>query len=206
MVDRQRVRVGRDVSYNPTAAEVTASGVGPWPGKISDVNVDGSIDLAVIPPGDALGVVGAALADPLITTADFTVIAATDLAAQAAAASTQTAAADVGVFTDPPSAAEMAILRTLVNESKADYNAAQLEIAELITLYAATLTMANEIKVDFNLMRTLVLELKVDLNVATTLINQLRGLDANTQIPAVTRGQAAGQFDFVGAGTGSSSV
>lgn len=77
-------------------------------------------------------------------------IAAANLAAQAASASSQTAAADVGAFTDPPSAGEMATLRTLVNESKADYNAAQLEIAELITLYGTTLTIVNELKAALN--------------------------------------------------------
>ena len=70
MVDRARLRVGRPVSYTPTAAEAAASGEGPWPAVISDVNADGSADLLVVVPGDSLGTVAAALASPLITSAD----------------------------------------------------------------------------------------------------------------------------------------
>lgn len=96
MADRSRIRRGREILYTPTAAEATALGAGPWPGLITHVNVDGSCDLVVdVPGGDA---VGAALASTLI-------------AAPAAAA-----------FTDPPSAAEMALLRTLVNELRTDVN------------------------------------------------------------------------------------
>jgi len=74
MTDRQRIRVGRPVSYNPTAAEVTASGPGPWPAMITDVDADGRVDLLVHVPGDNLGAgvtpIPAALADPLVTSPD----------------------------------------------------------------------------------------------------------------------------------------
>jgi hypothetical protein len=83
------------VSYNPTAAEETASGPGPWPALITDVDTDGRVDLLVHTPGDALGVgitqLPAALADPLITSAD---------------------------------ASDLATAITLVNEIKADLNTA----------------------------------------------------------------------------------
>lgn len=68
MPDRQRVRKGRAVLYHPTAAEVTANGAGPWNALITDVNSDGSVDLLCDVPGDTT--VAAALAAPLITTAD----------------------------------------------------------------------------------------------------------------------------------------
>lgn len=48
MSDRNRARVGRDVYYTPTAAE-EAQGLGPWTGRIVDVNTDGTFDLAVYP-------------------------------------------------------------------------------------------------------------------------------------------------------------
>ncbi len=67
---RQRIRVGRGVSYNPTATEVTASGPGPWAAMITDVDVDGRVDLLVHIPGDGLGTLDAALDDPLVTSAD----------------------------------------------------------------------------------------------------------------------------------------
>ena len=55
MVDRARLRVGRPVAYNPTAAEAAASGEGPWPAMITDVDADGAVDLLCHIPGDALG-------------------------------------------------------------------------------------------------------------------------------------------------------
>jgi hypothetical protein len=69
MTDRQRIRRGRTVSYNPTAAEVTAGGAGPWLGMITTVRSDGSVDLVLDVP-TATPVTGAALADPLIASAD----------------------------------------------------------------------------------------------------------------------------------------
>ena len=68
MSSRARIRVGREVHYYPTAAEVAALGVGPWPGKIVGVSADGSVNIDTAPP--AQGTVGAALADPLVTTAN----------------------------------------------------------------------------------------------------------------------------------------
>lgn len=44
----ERKRVGREVLYRPTAAEVTANGEGPYWGRIVGVNADGSVDLQVI--------------------------------------------------------------------------------------------------------------------------------------------------------------
>jgi len=98
MTSRARIRTGRSVSYNPTAAEVTANGEGPWPALITDVDADGAVDLLVHVPGDALGTLAAALADPLHT---------------------ETA---IAAFTDPPTAGEMALLRTFVNSLQADLN------------------------------------------------------------------------------------
>jgi len=54
-MSRARIRIGRAVSYNPTVAEVTASGDGPWPALITDVDPDGRVDLLVHTPGDNLG-------------------------------------------------------------------------------------------------------------------------------------------------------
>lgn len=68
-MDRQRIRRGRQVQYHPTAAEALASGAGPWMAMITDVNVDGTVDLIVDVP-NAAAVAAAALASPLITTAD----------------------------------------------------------------------------------------------------------------------------------------
>ena len=65
---RARVRVGRSVTYNPTATEVTANGAGPWLAIIADVLATGACDLIVYAPDPSA--LGAALASPLITTAD----------------------------------------------------------------------------------------------------------------------------------------
>lgn len=74
MGDRQRIRRGRAVSYNPTAAEAAVSGPGPYPALITDVDADGAVDLLVDTPGDLLGAgigdLPAALDDPLVTSAD----------------------------------------------------------------------------------------------------------------------------------------
>ena len=50
MTDRQRIRVGRDVSYFPTDVEAAAGGAengATWPAKITDVASDGSVNLFV---------------------------------------------------------------------------------------------------------------------------------------------------------------
>jgi hypothetical protein len=51
MADRQRVRVGRDVTYRPTDAEA-ATGNGEvddeWHATISRVNADGTVNLSVL--------------------------------------------------------------------------------------------------------------------------------------------------------------
>lgn len=46
----ERKRVGREVLYFPTDSEVTATGAGPYPAMITDVNSDGSVDLFVRVP------------------------------------------------------------------------------------------------------------------------------------------------------------
>ena len=46
---RTRLRPGRKVYYQPTSAQVTANGVGPWPGIIVAVNSDGTCTLDVVP-------------------------------------------------------------------------------------------------------------------------------------------------------------
>ena len=50
VTDRQRVRVGRDVAYQPTAAEAAAGGGAAgdiWSGRITAVNPDGTVGLIV---------------------------------------------------------------------------------------------------------------------------------------------------------------
>ena len=59
---------------------------------------------------------------------------ADDLAALKPGAPAVTVGADIGVFTDPPSAAEMALLRTFVNALKADAAAVVAEMPSGITL------------------------------------------------------------------------
>lgn len=46
---RYRFRPGRRVRYEPTAAEATSDGEGPWFGQIVRVNADSTADLAVFP-------------------------------------------------------------------------------------------------------------------------------------------------------------
>jgi hypothetical protein len=51
MADRQRIRVGREVSYFPTDAEAAAVGDGEgttWPATIAKVNSDGSASLQAV--------------------------------------------------------------------------------------------------------------------------------------------------------------
>lgn len=50
MTTRARTRVGRDVQYYPTPAEVTAFGDGPFAGRITKVHPDGTADLHVDTP------------------------------------------------------------------------------------------------------------------------------------------------------------
>ena len=68
-MDRARIRRGRTVAYNPTAAEELANGVGPWLGMITEVNADSTVDLVIDVPS-ATPVAAAALADPLVVAAD----------------------------------------------------------------------------------------------------------------------------------------
>ncbi len=85
-MNRARLRIGRRVLYYPTTTEVTAHGAGPYPAAITEVNSDGTVDLDISLPTDATAVDGtisaetpaataapapsAALADPLVTTAN----------------------------------------------------------------------------------------------------------------------------------------
>lgn len=103
-MDRSRVRVGRQVIYFPTTVEDDL-GAGPWQATIVDLNDDGTVDLVVDPPGATT--VGAALADTL--------------------------AGAIEAFADPPSAAEMAALRTLVNQLRVAVLAAQTRVNEVRT-------------------------------------------------------------------------
>ena len=93
MVDRSRLRVGNQVSYYPTAAEVLANGAGPWAATITEVHADGTVDLNVEVPDPTT--VGAALASPLTTTADAAVTAVADEVATVVADAVVTAEADV---------------------------------------------------------------------------------------------------------------
>lgn len=106
-MDRSRMRRGREVSYNPTAAEVTALGAGPWPGLITRVNVDGTCDLVVDPPSGSA--VGAALTSPLITSAALT-----------------------GAAGANPTQAEYATAVTLANELRTDVNAIVVRLNQLV--------------------------------------------------------------------------
>lgn len=121
MTDRSRVRVGRDVSYMPTSTEETTYGVGPWPATIVAVNADGTADLQVHPPVPAT--VGAALADPLTTTA--------------AAAATEEPDAAGAAYGQPE--------EDLLNDLKAKYNAAVTLINELKTDVNALVARLNEL-------------------------------------------------------------
>lgn len=56
---------------------------------------------------------------------------------------TATVGTDIAAFTDPPSAAEMATLRTFVNAVKADNVAQRAAIRELATRLNALLTALN---------------------------------------------------------------
>jgi len=151
MPSRARIRVGAFVAYSPTAVEVTANGLGPWPAQIVEVKTTGLCDLIVFAP-DAT-TLGAAVTDPLTTSANATTIAAPATLA----------------FTDPPSAAEMGLLRTLVNE--------------LRTNAIALTTLANESKADTN---TLV-----------TRLNQLVSGTSGLRKADVQRGSTAGTFSLV---------
>lgn len=53
--NRTRRRPGRKVQYNPTAAEATAYGEGPFPGEIAEVNADGTVDVTVTFPAPVAG-------------------------------------------------------------------------------------------------------------------------------------------------------
>ena len=59
---------------------------------------------------------------------------ADDLAALKPSAPAVTVGSDIGAFTDPPSAAEMALLRTFVNALKTDAAATVAELPSGITL------------------------------------------------------------------------
>lgn len=107
MTDRSRIRRGREVSYNPTAAEVTALGAGPWPALITKVNADGTCDLAVDPPNASS--VGAALADPLIAS--------------------PAAAAQTGAYVQ----ADVQSIATLANELRTDVIALAQRVNQLVT-------------------------------------------------------------------------
>lgn len=171
MTDRSRVRVGRGVFYNPTAAEIAAYGVGPWAATIVKVNT-GSVDLQVWLPVLAEGA-EAPLDEPLIEAADPAEIAAAAPTAVAAAAlaSPLIAAADIAAFTDPPSAAEMALLRTFVNEVKTDLNVAATLINQIRASIAEHLTLITELRTTLIAERVLGLELKEDVNELGVLAN-----------------------------------
>lgn len=73
MTDRQRIRRGRTVSYNPTAAEEAVSGEGPYLAMITNVNQDGTVDLLIDTPAPTAvsgAAIGAALSDPIVTSPD----------------------------------------------------------------------------------------------------------------------------------------
>ena len=71
MTDRQRLRRGRTVSYNPTAAEIASFGAGPYLAVITAANADGTADLLVdIPSSAQLGTITTADAGGSYTSAE----------------------------------------------------------------------------------------------------------------------------------------
>lgn len=119
-MSRSRLRVGRMVAYNPTAAEVTSNGEGPWPALIVEVFASGNADLKAFPP-DA-SALGAAVADPITTSpnAEATVVVdATDLPSAEALVNDIKAKYNVAV--------------TLINELKVDANAMATRLNQLVT-------------------------------------------------------------------------
>jgi hypothetical protein len=93
-------------------------------------------DLAGIRPAAlAAATVGAALAAPAAVTigADLADPAAVTIGADLAAPAAATVGADIAAFTDPPTAGEMATLRTFVNALKADVGTLRGEVATAFT-------------------------------------------------------------------------
>lgn len=100
MSDRSRMRKGRVVMYYPTSAEV-AGGATATPAVVIAVdNAADTVDVTLLGISSSGGSTISAAAPTAITAIDPTAVAATAL----------------GAFSDPPLAAEMSNLRTLINE------------------------------------------------------------------------------------------
>ncbi len=157
--------------------------------------------LRAILGGLVADIAGSQIAAPIAD--GTTVIAAADIAALAADGSTDvvaanlaaadaaTVGADLAAFSDPPNAGEMGALRTfanaikvdvaairtyiativtLVNECKADYNLLRATVGDLRTVGATERTMQNELKADVNLLRLQVLDLRTKINTASAAV------------------------------------
>ena len=105
---------------------------------------------------------GAALAAPVAVT----------IGADLSAPSAATVGVDIAAFTDPPSAAEMALLRTFVNALKAD-------VATLRSEVAIAFTRINSAKADHGTLRG-------EIVTAFQRVNQIRVdlLDVRTKTPS----------------------
>lgn len=190
---RARIRVGQDIRYFPTAAEETDIGPGPYPGKINLVNRDGTVDISMLLPGGSAtpsGDIGAAV-PTAITAADPTAIAGADPAAITAA----DPGAALGAFTDPPSAAEMATLRTRVNEMRT----LDLDVKARLAEYR---TLILDLKARQVENRTLELDLKARQAQNRTAISEIKtdwsGSGTATKTDVVV-GSARGQCQVVSA-------
>lgn len=191
---RARLRAGRRVTYQPTAAEETDFGVGPYAGQITFVHPDGSCDLLLHFPGT-----GSVASDAVIASALPAAIAAATPTALTATAPTAVVAADpsgaLGAFTDPPTAGEMAALRTLVNELRTlvvDLKARQAEnrtlAVDVIARQAERRTLEVDVKARLAEYRTLVNEIKTDWGGEGAVLKQ-----------SVLPGGGRGQFVLFGA-------
>lgn len=76
-------------------------------------------------------------------------LAAATIGADIAAFTAATVGDNIAAFTDPPSAAEMALLRTFVNALKADHAATLLELATLRTFVNALKADVADIRTKF---------------------------------------------------------
>jgi hypothetical protein len=186
---RQRVRVGQNIRYFPTPAEEADIGPGPYPGTINLVNRDGTVDISMLLPGGSAVPTGSisSTTPAAITGATPTAITAPTSTAITAATPTAITAADpagaLAAFTDPPSAAEMALLRTLVNQLRdgwidtkarlAEYRTLAIDLkarqaedrtlgTDLIARQAERRTLEIDVKARLAEYRTIVTEIKAD--------------------------------------------
>lgn len=147
--------------------------------SLATIFADLITDLATLKGADPTATAAAAAVS---ATAPSTTAQA-DASATAGGAITAIATADIAAFTDPPSAGEMALLRTLVNELKAKHNATVTRVEATVTATDAAAALATAVKAKINTTITYALDIAAQYAIARTLVNVLR----TTQI---TRGGA----------------